>query len=153
MWHDKFVDYLHAPRRLGLTLALIMRGGVAGCGQEVSAAKRAVERQLKDPGSVEYRDVQTFAGGVVCGEFNARNSLGGYVGFSQFVYNAPRAGEVELQASPVKVNAWCNSSPMRAEVIKRMCEQSWANTSTQTALGCEVVAPAAAAPERPRAGR
>ena len=122
----------------------------SGCGQEASGAKQAIERELKDPESVQYRDVRTFSGGIVCGEFNAKNSLGGYVGFSPFVFNAPGLGDLDSRASPIKVAAWCNSSPVRTEAIKRMCDQSLANPHTQVALGCEIPA---SSPVSSRAGR
>ncbi|WP_372502401.1 hypothetical protein P7L66_13330 [Tistrella mobilis] len=72
------------------------RAEVAGMAQEGAQAKDlrragldAVLRQLKDPDSAKFRDVRLVdhpAGGrVVCGEVNARNSYGGYVGFARFV--------------------------------------------------------------------
>jgi len=136
----------------GLVLLLCV-GSLSGCGQETSNAKRALERHLKDPDSVQYRDVQAFKGGVVCGEYNAKNSLGGYVGYSRFIYNAPRSGDLDADAAPVKVSAWCTDSPYRSEVIKRMCDQSWANPKTQAALGCEVDNPVTAPAVNSRAGR
>ncbi|WP_308518263.1 hypothetical protein [uncultured Stenotrophomonas sp.] len=60
----------------------------------VTEAEDAVKQILKDPGSVEFRyvsvvQVATPAGKdpIVCGEFNARNSLGGYVGFEPFAWH------------------------------------------------------------------
>ena len=42
--------------------------------------------QLKDPGSAQFQDVQAFEGigWLVTGEMNAKNSMGGYVGFAPF---------------------------------------------------------------------
>lgn len=41
---------------------------------------------LKDPGSAQFRSMELKAGGtVLCGEINAKNSFGGYVGFRPFV--------------------------------------------------------------------
>ncbi|QDJ91878.1 FmdB family zinc ribbon protein [Acinetobacter haemolyticus] len=57
----------------------------------VVEAKSYIKRTLKDPNSVEFRGVDAFftnEGGVVaCGEVNAKNSLGGYVGFRHFISN------------------------------------------------------------------
>lgn len=60
----------------------------------VTGAENAVRQMLKDPGSVEFRNVSVIqlstAEGdapIVCGEFNARNSLGGYVGFEPFAWH------------------------------------------------------------------
>jgi hypothetical protein len=61
---------------------------LAACGNDKtgSEAKQLIERTLSDPGSVQYRDVKTFNDGTVCGEYNAKNKLGGYVGFQPFAY-------------------------------------------------------------------
>lgn len=43
---------------------------------------------LKDPGSAQFRNVRVVArpeGKLVCGEMNAKNSLGGYVGYKPFI--------------------------------------------------------------------
>ncbi len=48
--------------------------------------------QLKDPSSVQFRSLRLYGGGgddepqAICGEVNARNAYGGYVGFSRFFY-------------------------------------------------------------------
>lgn len=53
----------------------------------IREAKGAVEQDLRDPMSVQYRNLQVFAGPLmtVCGEVNAKNAYGGYVGFRRFV--------------------------------------------------------------------
>jgi hypothetical protein len=56
--------------------------------QAIEAAKAAITASLKDPGSAMFRYVKLkkFGDGeVVCGEVNAKNSYGGYVGFKRFV--------------------------------------------------------------------
>lgn len=48
----------------------------------------AVTNSMKDPDSVRFRAVRVVrygTGAVVCGEVNAKNSYGGYTGFSPFV--------------------------------------------------------------------
>lgn len=57
----------------------------------VPRAKRAVAQQLKDPESVQFKDV-SFAwsertGNVAYGWVNSKNGLGGYTGFQRFVAN------------------------------------------------------------------
>lgn len=52
------------------------------------AAQAQVASSLKDPGSAQFRNVEIKPygyGKVVCGEVNAKNSYGGYVGFAKFV--------------------------------------------------------------------
>jgi hypothetical protein len=69
---------------------------ISGCDSQVSAAKQAVADSLIDPGSVQYRNVASYSEGVVCGEVNAKNRMGGYTGFRRFVYNGPRKDAVEI---------------------------------------------------------
>lgn len=47
-------------------------------------AKQAVSEQLLDPSSAQFRNVQS-RGESVCGEVNAKNKMGAYVGFKRFV--------------------------------------------------------------------
>lgn len=51
-------------------------------------AKAKVTGQLKDPSSVQFRNLRFLdqANGKVCGEVNAKNSYGGYTGFTPFFY-------------------------------------------------------------------
>ena len=141
--------------RAAIAICLFTCALVLGCGQQASDAYRVIESQVKDPQNVQYREVRTYNGGVVCGQFNAKNSFGAYVGFMQFVYNAPQAGAIDLEASLVKVAAWCNSSPVRAEAIQHMCDQSWSHPRILTDLGCKAQSPAPATTQtdRPNAGR
>ncbi len=53
-----------------------------------AAAEHAVLKHLKDPGSASFRGlfVSWLSGGpIVCGYVNAKNSFGGYTGFTRFV--------------------------------------------------------------------
>lgn len=59
--------------------------------QFIAAAQKGVRDEMKDPGSAEFRNVKVYPKGgaktmtTVCGEVNAKNSYGGYVGFRPFV--------------------------------------------------------------------
>ena len=63
----------------------------------IEQAKRAVEQGLRDPFSVKFqgvasRTVINHKGQpmkVVCGEVNAKNAFGAYVGFQKFIYVQP----------------------------------------------------------------
>jgi len=50
-----------------------------------SIATDHVARELIDPDSAKFRDVQ-IVGNAICGEVNAKNRQGGYTGFTSFVY-------------------------------------------------------------------
>lgn len=55
----------------------------------VNSARTPVNGVLKDPGSAQYRNERVMRDGVtVCGELNAKNSMGGYVGFKRYVSDA-----------------------------------------------------------------
>lgn len=55
--------------------------------EELEVATTMVTDRLKDPDSARIRNVRLMqeGGDLVCGEVNARNSFGGYTGFSHFV--------------------------------------------------------------------
>ncbi len=54
----------------------------------ISANEERVKATLKDPGSAMFRNVRIGRGlgaPAVCGEVNAKNSFGGYLGYNRFV--------------------------------------------------------------------
>jgi hypothetical protein len=53
----------------------------------VKTAKNRVREQMRDPDSVQFRNVQAAEEDFVCGEVNAKNAFGAYVGFSKFSYD------------------------------------------------------------------
>jgi hypothetical protein len=54
--------------------------------EAVSNAREAILLMLKDPNSAEFRQVEMGSKGSVCGLVNAKNSFGGFSGFSAFYY-------------------------------------------------------------------
>lgn len=46
--------------------------------------KEAMVAAMRDPSSVQFREERLRAGGFLCGEMNAKNAMGGYVGFKRF---------------------------------------------------------------------
>ncbi|MBJ2292674.1 MAG: hypothetical protein JJK56_26930 [Pseudomonas sp.] len=62
---------------------------LAGCGNsDVQKARDEVKRNLNDSASAEFRGEKVYRlrdNTVVCGEVNAKNSYGGYAGFSKYV--------------------------------------------------------------------
>jgi len=54
----------------------------------IAQAKRILADRMKDPSSVQFRNVKAFKSGAVCGEYNAKNSFGAYVGFTPFGVDA-----------------------------------------------------------------
>jgi hypothetical protein len=70
-------------------LSIIDMGSVE---KVIAGAEETIRYNMKDPSSVMLRDTQlSHDGKVVCGQVNARNSYGGYVGFNRFIYPLERA--------------------------------------------------------------
>ena len=68
-------------------------GPVTGAAKErlINEAKAAISHDLKDPSSAQFRNIwiayeAEIDKSTVCGEVNAKNSFGAYVGFAQFAY-------------------------------------------------------------------
>jgi hypothetical protein len=79
-------------------LALACAGNKAFGSQESNAvfakrAKAVIEAGLKDPSSVQYKDLAVYRSAdssdrALCGSLNAKNSYGAYVGFKRFWVDA-----------------------------------------------------------------
>jgi len=69
-------------------LLFVLFCGLAHAGPKetrlVATSKAILADQLKDPDSAKYRRVAVIRGSV-CGEINAKNSMGGYVGYRRFM--------------------------------------------------------------------
>jgi hypothetical protein len=74
---------------------------LAGCGKNsadgnevrIERAKKVVAEAMRDPDSTKFRDVVAYNKNGVCGEVNAKNAYGGYVGYKRFmVTTAARSG-------------------------------------------------------------
>lgn len=52
----------------------------------VEDAKAAVRDILKDPASAQFKNIKINSVGDVCGQYNAKNSLGGYGDYEYFRY-------------------------------------------------------------------
>ncbi len=79
-------------------------------------AKHAVSYSLKDPESAQFRNL--FIAGkddtkAVCGEVNAKNSYGGYVGFKKFITSgAAEMTNIEESddESGMYIDMWCSEN-------------------------------------------
>jgi hypothetical protein len=59
----------------------------------IETAKNAVSYPLIDPSSATFRNIRISPNRVaVCGEINAKNSYGGYVGYRPFIYTKDKNG-------------------------------------------------------------
>lgn len=87
-----------------------------GESKAMEAAMMAVRRLMKDPDSAKFRNVRTEGipdGIVVCGEYNAKNSYGGYVGFNRFVAGISGATTYDTTTRYPEI-AWAANSGIRA---------------------------------------
>lgn len=55
--------------------------------ERISMAQVAVKGLLKDPSSAEFSEEYVTSGATVCGNVNAKNSLGAYSGNERYIYN------------------------------------------------------------------
>lgn len=92
-------------------------------------AKEAIQRQLKDPGSVQFRDTTPFfktlynfglAGKqeplwALCIEVNAKNSYGGYVGFEYWLVKFRNGAAVRNELGVLKAEYDCKTGPVRGD--------------------------------------
>jgi hypothetical protein len=74
-----------------------------------AAAKAAVTAELSDPDSATFRNVREWVKGVpnlgYCGEVNAKNRMGGYVGFRSFLVSKNKDGKLEVLYDPQIIGA------------------------------------------------
>lgn len=72
---------------VGLALSVLL----TGCGLEAEA-KKGVKSLLNDPDSAQFDGLKKDSSGKnVCGFFNAKNRMGGYVGKTPFYYEGSTA--------------------------------------------------------------
>lgn len=82
---------------------------------DIEEVKRRVLDRLNDPGSAQFREVKLYAkSGAGCGEVNAKNRMGGYVGFTLFV--AFKDGDVRFEPTE---NLNSNDASARVEALQK----------------------------------
>lgn len=62
---------------------------LVGCNGTESSAREAVKQILNDPSSAQFKNIYTTSYDgkpAACGEVNAKNAFGAYVGYQRFVY-------------------------------------------------------------------
>ena len=100
---------------LSCAMALSACDKIPGTDQYVAAgAEKVAASKVPDPSSVQFRDVNVLHHQYVCGELNAKNILGAYVGFSRFV------AEPDGQSWHVAFDT--NYDASQAEDADRLCK-------------------------------
>lgn len=78
----------------------------------IEAGKKSVVAVLKDGDSAKFRNVRLrphLQGAVVCGEVNAKNSYGGYVGFTRFAAGINGAMLEDTSSGNLDINSASNA--------------------------------------------
>lgn len=75
-------------KAISVSLAIVLMT-VAGCGKEKAEndVKAEFSKKINDPASLQFSNLIHYSDGTVCGDYNAKNKMGGYVGFRKFIYN------------------------------------------------------------------
>ncbi|MFC7436646.1 hypothetical protein ACFQNJ_19260 [Hydrogenophaga bisanensis] len=94
---------------------------LSGCGGNIDLAKKKIESSVSDPSSLQYRDVKGYSEGVVCGEFNAKNKMGGYAGFSKFIFSVS-GDQLDATPSEDKWSYLCNDGEKKQLKFSRSDE-------------------------------
>lgn len=104
---------------LALTMAVSLavaeeKHTFAATDEQIAVAHNAIADSLKDPESLRLKDVVVRSLGdsnnrFICGQYNAKNSYGGYVGFRRFVVDAGGAFHSQGDTmGDVLISAFCD---------------------------------------------
>jgi hypothetical protein len=95
---------MKAANSVHLIICFVALCIVSSCGpfpgSPRAKARDVVKGQLFDPQSAEFRNERTTDMGNVCGEVNAKNRMGGYVGFSRYIYLKDGSSAFVTQGDP-----------------------------------------------------
>jgi len=81
---DKPFWFIFVAPIMGLVVGIPSCNHYTNHVKPIEEAKNLVKADLNDPESAQFRNVRIHEFGSVCGEVNARNRFGGYVGFRYF---------------------------------------------------------------------
>ncbi|RLA60852.1 MAG: hypothetical protein DRR04_04515 [Gammaproteobacteria bacterium] len=117
-WLFERVNHYNKPTTITEVVTLLKwtltLGGILlmfGCADPIEDAKKTLETGLFQNIEVEYRNIQSFPGDVVCGEINSFDRWGNSPGYKRFIVRADRASLVPVE------NDWgifCSEDPVAA---------------------------------------
>lgn len=91
----------------------------------VATAKAQLVRGLKDPASAQFRDLyvsrSSTDGLTLCGEVNAKNSYGGYVGFNRFFSSGGGFVQIESASGPLGASGLTVNAETMAAMWPAVC--------------------------------
>jgi hypothetical protein len=99
-------------RLLPLVAISALIAACTGLSSEESTVKESLEKTLKDPGSVQYRDFKVYRTRptVACGAYNAKNGYGAYTGFKDFIYDD---GVIHVAGDGTTMPSWICQEPAK----------------------------------------
>lgn len=94
--------------------------------QLIRKAKQNVTSEFKDPDSAKFRNIRVIRGSV-CGEVNAKNSYGGYVGYRRFVSVGGIVAWLEGETTDFSEHhdRMCSKNPPKPKAPPAYYEESW----------------------------
>ena len=92
-----------------------------------TAARTPLVSSLTDPQSVQFRNERAVTrAGAICGEFNAKNKLGGYVGFRRFISDGKQYAVEGTTLSAWNIEASTpRPEPEFVEIHQKLKEGKW----------------------------
>lgn len=99
---------------LAPVLSAVAAPNRAGPNAVKKEALAALADKLTDPDSARFKGAFVDKSGAVCGEFNAKNKVGGYVGFRRFLVNGPHVlmeGSYEESLFIRRWDEFCTGKP------------------------------------------
>jgi hypothetical protein len=93
----------------------------------LAAARAPLVSSLHDPSSVQFRnELKLTRAGVRCGEFNAKNGLGGYGGFRRFISDGKQYAVEDSALSSWNIETTIPSpEPELIEMHQRLQDGKW----------------------------
>jgi type II secretion system protein G len=89
-------------------LVLACTGLLVACSGREDQAKTAVTQQLSFRLDVGFRDLRSYPGDVVCGEYEEKNTMGGSKGFRPFI---SRPAVTSISPRPQELEIYCSEDP------------------------------------------
>jgi hypothetical protein len=154
-------DAIMISRNLKIFAIGALSLGVANCGyipgtasHEIAKAEQFVRSGLNDPDSASFRNEKyvpasaKIKASAVCGEVNAKNRMGGFVGFSRFIANGadklvlmdPNQDVLNLQSRRMEAQNFCNqmdryACPGATDAQQKIDEQQSFDSTWKNACG------------------
>lgn len=106
-------------------LLFLFAAYLAGCGVDTEPGRQKVKQTLKDPESAQFKsEVIAKSPALFCGEVNAKNSMGGYVGFTRYIvmpsfvaFDGDDSASQLLSAEEMRSEALTEKIRIRAEAV------------------------------------